>query len=59
MSSPVTTVTVDTPVSRLVGLMTDLGLRHLPVVDDDGVVGMISLRLVAAAMQSAVPNLAS
>ena len=36
MTSPVETVTVDTPVSRLVELMTDLGLRHLPVVDADG-----------------------
>ncbi len=36
MSSPVTTVGPDTPVARLVELMTDLGLRHLPVVDDEG-----------------------
>ncbi len=36
MSSPVTTVGLDTPVARLVELMTDLGLRHLPVVDDEG-----------------------
>jgi CBS domain-containing membrane protein len=36
MSSPVTTVGVDTPVARLVALMSDLGLRHLPVLDDEG-----------------------
>jgi CBS domain-containing membrane protein len=36
MTAPVTTVPADTPVSRLVALMTDSGLRHLPVVDDDG-----------------------
>ncbi|MGY1808231.1 HPP family protein [Blastococcus sp. SYSU D00669] len=36
MSSPVTTVGVDTPVARLVALMSDSGLRHLPVVDAEG-----------------------
>jgi CBS domain-containing membrane protein len=35
MTSPVTTVTEDSPVARLVSLMTDSGLRNLPVIDDD------------------------
>ena len=35
MTSPVTTVRTDTPVSDVVALMTDRGLRHVPVVDDD------------------------
>ncbi len=43
MTTPVTTVPADTPVSRLVALMTDRGLRHLPVVDDDGrLVGIVT-----------------
>lgn len=36
MSSPVTTIDEDAPVARLVALMTDRGLRHVPVVDASG-----------------------
>ncbi|HEX2073013.1 MAG TPA: HPP family protein [Geodermatophilus sp.] len=55
MSSPVTTVTVDTPVSRLVGLMTDLGLRHLPVVDDDGrLAGIVTRTELIAVLHQAL-----
>lgn len=36
MTSPVTTVGADAPVADLVALMTDRGLRHVPVVDADG-----------------------
>ncbi len=43
MSSPVTTVRDDTPVANLVRLMTEHGLRHLPVVDaDDRLVGIVT-----------------
>jgi CBS domain-containing membrane protein len=55
MTSPVTTVTVDTPVSELVGLMTDLGLRHLPVVDADGrMVGIITRTELIAVLHQAL-----
>ncbi len=36
MTSPVTTIGADEPVARLVSLMSDAGLRHIPVVDADG-----------------------
>lgn len=35
MSSPVITVRGDAPVASLVALMTEQGLRHIPVVDED------------------------
>lgn len=55
MTSPVTTVTVDTPVSELVGLMTDLGLRHLPVVDADGrMAGIITRTELIAVLHQAL-----
>lgn len=55
MSSPVTTVTVDTPVARLVGLMTDLGLRHLPVVDGGGqLAGIITRTELIAVLNQAL-----
>jgi CBS domain-containing membrane protein len=55
MSSPVTTVTVDTPVARLVALMSDRGLRHLPVVDDDGrLAGIITRAELIAVLNRAL-----
>jgi CBS domain-containing membrane protein len=55
MTSPVTTVTVDTPVSRLVELMSDLGLRHLPVVDEDGrMAGIITRTELIAVLHQAL-----
>jgi CBS domain-containing membrane protein len=55
MSSPVTTVTVDTPVARLVSLMSDLGLRHLPVVDDGGrLAGIITRAELIAVLNQAL-----
>jgi CBS domain-containing membrane protein len=55
MSSPVTTVDVDTPVARLVALMTDLGLRHLPVVDDGGrLVGIVTRSELIAVLNQAL-----
>jgi CBS domain-containing membrane protein len=58
MTSPVTTVTVATPVSDLVALMTDLGLRHLPVVDADGRLAGIVTRteLIAVLNQALVES---
>ncbi|MEO6122489.1 MAG: HPP family protein [Ilumatobacteraceae bacterium] len=35
MSSPVITVRDDSPVADIIRLMTDRGLRHIPVLDDD------------------------
>ncbi len=55
MSSPVTTVAVDTPVARLVALMTDLGLRHLPVVDDEGrLAGIVTRTELIAVLNQAL-----
>jgi CBS domain-containing membrane protein len=55
MSSPVTTVRTDTPVSELVALMTDLGLRHLPVVDEDGrLAGIITRTELIAVLHQAL-----
>ncbi len=55
MTSPVTTVRTDTPVSELVALMTDLGLRHLPVVDEDGrLAGIITRTELIAVLHQAL-----
>jgi IMP dehydrogenase len=43
MSSPLVVVTPETTVDECMALMTDRRLRHLPVVEDDRVVGMISI----------------
>jgi CBS domain-containing membrane protein len=55
MSSPVTTVGVDTHVSELVGLMADRGLRHLPVVDDAGrLAGIVTRAELVAVLHRAL-----
>jgi len=55
MSSPVTTVGVDTPVSELVGLMADHGLRHLPVVDGEGrLAGIVTRAELVAVLHRAL-----
>jgi CBS domain-containing membrane protein len=55
MSSPVTTVGVETPVSELVGLMADRGLRHLPVVDDAGrLAGIVTRAELVAVLHRAL-----
>jgi CBS domain-containing membrane protein len=55
MSSPVTTVGVDAPVARLVALMADLGLRHLPVVDDEGrLAGLVTRAELIAVLNRAI-----
>jgi CBS domain-containing protein len=43
MSSPVVTVTPDDDVRQCMQLMTDKRIRHLPVVADGRMVGMISI----------------
>jgi CBS domain-containing membrane protein len=55
MTTPVTTVSVATPVSELVRLMTDRGLRHLPVVDEDGrMAGIITRTELIAVLNQAL-----
>jgi len=55
MTSPVTTVRTGTPVSELVALMTDLGLRHLPVVDEeDRLAGIITRTELIAVLHQAL-----
>lgn len=43
MSSPVTTVTRGVSVNECLGLMTDQRIRHLPVVENGRVLGMLSI----------------
>ncbi|MDE2263632.1 MAG: CBS domain-containing protein [Gammaproteobacteria bacterium] len=43
MSSPVITVSLETPVQDCMRLMTERRIRHLPAVEDHRVVGMISI----------------
>ena len=43
MSSPVLTTTLDARANACMRLMTDRRIRHLPIVDGDRVVGMLSI----------------
>jgi CBS domain-containing protein len=43
MSSPLVVVSPETTVDECMALMTDRRIRHLPVVEDGRVVGMISI----------------
>ena len=47
------TVSPDTPLGDAAQVMLDNGFRHLPVVDEGQVVGVVSLRRVVAATQPA------
>jgi CBS domain-containing protein len=43
MSSEVTTCTEETSVTELMGMMTERRIRHVPVVGDGRLVGMVSI----------------
>jgi CBS domain-containing protein len=43
MSSPVTTVSLDTSVGECMRLMTEQRIRHLPVIDGHTIAGVISI----------------
>lgn len=43
MSKSLTTITPDTPLEDCMNLMTDKRIRHLPVLDGDQVVGIVSI----------------
>jgi CBS domain-containing protein len=43
MSSPLVVVTPETPVDECMAVMTNRRIRHLPVVDDGEVVGLVSI----------------
>jgi CBS domain-containing protein len=52
MSAPVVTVTLNSSVQECMQLMTARHVRHLPVVDDGRVIGMVSIGdLVKAVME--------
>jgi CBS domain-containing protein len=43
MSSPLVVVTAETTVDECMALMTDRRIRHVPVVDEGSVVGVVSI----------------
>jgi CBS domain-containing protein len=43
MSSPLVVATVDTSIDECMALMTDRRIRHVPVVEEGRVVGMVSI----------------
>ena len=43
MSSPLIVVTPETAIDECMALMTDRRIRHLPVVDESNVVGVVSI----------------
>jgi CBS domain-containing protein len=52
MSSPVLSISPDASVQQGLSMMTDKFIRHLPVVDGSGVIGMVSIGdLVKAVIQ--------
>ena len=50
MTRNVYTVTTDTSVEECIALMSRYHIRHLPVVDNDQLVGLVSIRDVMQAM---------
>ncbi len=63
MSSPVLTTTTDARANACMRLMTDKRIRHLPVVDGERVVGMLSigdlLKVVISDQQKMIEQLNS
>lgn len=52
MTEHMHTVTTDTSIDECMALMMQYHIRHLPVVEDDRLVGMVSMRdVVAAALE--------
>lgn len=55
MTSPVTTIGAGEPVARLVALMSDAGLRHVPVVDaEQRLVGIVTRSELIAVLNRAL-----
>jgi CBS domain-containing protein len=52
MTKHPTTARPETPVKEALRTMVDGGFRHLPIVEDDRPVGMVSMRDIARAMSS-------
>jgi len=50
MTKRPTTAGPDTPVKEALRVMVEGGFRHLPVLDGDQVVGMVSMRDIARAL---------
>jgi CBS domain-containing protein len=50
MSAKVTVCSPDDEVARLMAVMTGMRIRHLPMVEDGGLVGMVSIGDVVKAM---------
>ncbi|HEY4974362.1 MAG TPA: CBS domain-containing protein [Steroidobacteraceae bacterium] len=61
MSSPVQTVRADQSVHDCMRIMSEHRFRHLPVVDDDGVIGVLSIgdlvRAVVEEQQKTIADL--
>jgi CBS domain-containing protein len=52
MSSPLLTISPDASVQEALSIMTEKFIRHLPVIDGSGVIGMVSIGdLVKAVIQ--------
>jgi CBS domain-containing protein len=52
MSSPLLTISPDASVQQALSIMTEKYIRHLPVADGSGVLGMVSIGdLVKAVIQ--------
>ena len=50
MTEQMITVTTDTSVDHCMGLMRDYKIRHLPVVEHDKLIGLVSMRDVVAVL---------
>lgn len=63
MSAPVITVQPETPVQKCMQIMTEQRVRHLPVIDEGRVVGMVSIgdlvKVVIAEQQQQIEQLES